>query len=521
MRLLSSNSAPRARQPRAGFEPDRRRRCFAAARRGRRVAIARSRTNRDAGEDRRGAIDRLSDRRSPRHLGPSNREGQGPAADRGSQRQRAAGRLRCEIRRDPRPRDRHQRRAVGEGLQVPSERRRRAKLCLGERDLVLAERHRGREVVRVERADQHHGEEPPLAPGQDRLGRVLQIVGGSVVGRVRAERGRRRGDRCSIGRPLLRVLGEHPPDERVERSRRVGPELGDLRRLLEEDFPEDGHDVLAAEGRDAGEALEEHAPERKDVRASVERGPAARLLGRHVAGRPDEHSSGREVQCLSHHPGDAEIEHLDAADVAADQEEVGRLEIAMHDPLRVHRGEDLGDAGEELHALVDGELAPGEEAAEVLALEPFHHEIGQACGRLAVSDVMHDAGVAQTGEDLDLLREPHPVDGVIVEQHLDGDWLPGRPVARPEDLAHPAGARARLDFKSFSDDITHQYCTSLSSALSLVQRSLEAPTPAAFGTVVSQLLGRLEAYSLLPVVDYPRATRAQEMLDTISPKDRE
>jgi hypothetical protein len=35
------------------------------------------------------------------------------------------------------------------------------------------------------------------------------------------------------------------------------------------------------------------------------------------------------------------------------------------------------------------------------------------------------------------------------------------------------------------------------------------------------LLDRLEAYSLLPVANHPRATRARELLDTISPKDRE
>lgn len=35
------------------------------------------------------------------------------------------------------------------------------------------------------------------------------------------------------------------------------------------------------------------------------------------------------------------------------------------------------------------------------------------------------------------------------------------------------------------------------------------------------LLDRLEVYSLLPVEGYPRAARARELLDTISPKDRE
>jgi hypothetical protein len=35
------------------------------------------------------------------------------------------------------------------------------------------------------------------------------------------------------------------------------------------------------------------------------------------------------------------------------------------------------------------------------------------------------------------------------------------------------------------------------------------------------LLDRIESYSLLPVAEYPRAARARELLDTISPKDRE
>ena len=69
------------------------------------------------------------------------------------------------------------------------------------------------------------------------------------------------------------------------------------------------------------------------------RGPhvaiAARLLGRHVAGRADDHAGARRAAC-AREARDAEVEQLDAVDrVAVGQEQVARLDVAMHHAVRV------------------------------------------------------------------------------------------------------------------------------------------------------------------------------------------
>ena len=105
--------------------------------------------------------------------------------------------------------------------------------------------------------------------------------------------------------------------------------------------------------------LVEHDTERPDVRALVD-GLALRLLWRHVGGsaKDDAHlrhrrrGEGREsstsAHCASpvaagavHRLGESEIQHLHRA-VIADLD-VGRLEIAMNDPVLVRRFERVGD----------------------------------------------------------------------------------------------------------------------------------------------------------------------------------
>ena len=103
---------------------------------------------------------------------------------------------------------------------------------------------------------------------------------------------------------------------------------------------------IAIERAPAGQQLEQHRAEREHIRAFVRR-LAADLFRRHVAGRA-EHRVSRGPQWRRHRPsieiriadaklGDAEVENLHAP-VARDHH-VLRLEIAVHDPLRVRRGE--------------------------------------------------------------------------------------------------------------------------------------------------------------------------------------
>src|SRR5512132_1164032 len=73
---------------------------------------------------------------------------------------------------------------------------------------------------------------------------------------------------------------------------------------------EDGHRVLAREGRLPAEALVEHAAEREDVGARVDVARAPRLLGRHVRGGTEDRA-GRRLRPRAG-AGDAEVDQLDA-----------------------------------------------------------------------------------------------------------------------------------------------------------------------------------------------------------------
>ena len=124
------------------------------------------------------------------------------------------------------------------------------------------------------------------------------------------------------------------------------------RRLLRHDADDEVGDIVAGKGALAGEHLEEHAAERPDVGAFVDR-LALRLLRAHVGGGPDDHAQPaghrghrrrqRRVRraLVGHRLGEAEIEDLDA--VVGRELDVGRLQVAMDDPLLVRRVERLGD----------------------------------------------------------------------------------------------------------------------------------------------------------------------------------
>src|SRR5690606_39096056 len=92
-------------------------------------------------------------------------------------------------------------------------------------------------------------------------------------------------------------------------------------------------------------------------------------------------------------PGDAEIEHLDLLDLAAGQEQVAGLEIAVDDAAGVSGAEGLGEPRRELDGLARGERRAREAALEALAVEPLHGEEQLARGHLAVGEVTDDAGM--------------------------------------------------------------------------------------------------------------------------------
>ena len=154
--------------------------------------------------------------------------------------------------------------------------------------------------------------------------------------------------------------------------------------------------VLAGERTLAGERLVEAAAERPHVGARIGGQPAG-LLGTHVRRgaeqRPRARRLGgqgggvREVTeragggaaatrlrslLVGHRLGETEVEDLDPAVVR--ELDVGRLEIAMQDPLLVRRLESLGDLEEQRQRLLDRDRTARDARRQVLALDQLHDE---------------------------------------------------------------------------------------------------------------------------------------------------
>ena len=188
---------------------------------------------------------------------------------------------------------------------------------------------------------------------------------------------------------------------------------------------------LAVEEPLAGEHLEEHDAEGPDVGALVDR-LAARLLGRHVGGRAEDHARLRCRVCASVGDcdrsaddaasarvagpglGEAEVEHLDLA--VRRQLDVRGLEVAVDDALLVGFLERLGDLPRDRERLVDGDRPALQPRREVLALDELHHqEVGpspvlERRGLEAVE--VRDVRVVERGEQLRLALEAREPLGV-------------------------------------------------------------------------------------------------------------
>ncbi len=101
--------------------------------------------------------------------------------------------------------------------------------------------------------------------------------------------------------------------------------------------------------------------------------------------------------------GEPEIKQLDP--VVGGKHDVGRLDVAMNDPLRVRigkRGKNLGDV---INTLAEVEPRAAKPGIERLAFHELHDH--QQVLSLAKRGVQPgNIGVAQTGQHPDLAREP-------------------------------------------------------------------------------------------------------------------
>ena len=134
----------------------------------------------------------------------------------------------------------------------------------------------------------------------------------------------------------------------------------------------------AVERRPTAEHLEEHGAHRKEVGARVHF-ETARLLGRHVSRRSEQHAGQRERRGIEE-PGvdrtsEAEIEQLDAV---RREKDVRRLQIAVDDQPPVQRVERGKDGDGRRNRLGWRQRTFLQAIRQRLAFEQLHRQIGLA-----------------------------------------------------------------------------------------------------------------------------------------------
>ena len=320
-------------------------------------------------------------------------------------------------------------------------------LLRGARAIALRERDEqaGRQAGEGER----RGGEGEAMPG-DELPRPIEPRAGERFDRKAGERAAdvvgERGDR---GVALLRILAQRLEADLVEVPRRAARAQAarDLARTLGlalDDLPGEGERAgrLDSERPLPGKQLEQQEPERMDV-GRRRRRLALDLFRRGVARRQQVVDAARQAEVvLLEELGDAEVEELHLA--LAGDEDVRRLEVAVHHQVRMRIGDRVAHLEEDRELGREGESGLGAEAIDRHALDVLEREVRGAVLRDPAVDETRDARMLEPRQDLALAFEPQAelARAHRRRQQLDRDALLEGTVGTlgEEDLAHSAGA---------------------------------------------------------------------------------
>ena len=182
------------------------------------------------------------------------------------------------------------------------------------------------------------------------------------------------GNQLATGREtVVRCLGERLLDDRVNRVGKIGAKAGHERRRLLQVREDDLELAVALERRGARQALVEHAAERVDVRARVDRSTLD-LLWSDVRDRPDERVPGqaRHRRRVSR---EAEVAEVGVLGLARADQDVRRLDVAMDEAEPVGHVERISHLAEQAQRpLVADGLGRVDQLAQVVALDVLHGE---------------------------------------------------------------------------------------------------------------------------------------------------
>ena len=246
------------------------------------------------------------------------------------------------------------------------------------------------------------------------------------------------------------VLLERPSDDAVQLVRQLGIDPHGSRGHPVENAVEDHGRRPASERLPSGSHLVEHGAEREEIGAMVHV-LAPRLLRRHVRHRPQRGAGTGQVDVVrgprrfvwrrsgprrGRHLGQPEVEDLGVA--PGRHEDVGRLDVAVHDALHVRGIEGVRQLRPEVEDALGAQGAPADARPQRLALEQLHHQevaavmLANVVNRADVRVVERRGGARLPAEPGDRLL----VLGERLRQELECH-LPAEPrVLGPIDLAH-------------------------------------------------------------------------------------
>jgi len=144
---------------------------------------------------------------------------------------------------------------------------------------------------------------------------------------------------------------------------------------------QDGLGRVALEGGTSGQQFVGEHADSVDVGTVIEMGIAGRLLRSHVRRRADCHARSRTLggaAGFAHGLGHPEVGDQR---MAATQQDVVRLDVAMHDPMAVGAGQRIHHLPDDPHRLVDRQFPfAGEPMAERLPLDVGHDIVDESIG---------------------------------------------------------------------------------------------------------------------------------------------
>ena len=192
---------------------------------------------------------------------------------------------------------------------------------------------------------------------------------------------------------------------RRNRGRHISAELPQRRRRVHETLINERRKRRPLEWQLARQHFVQHARERIHVAARIKTRLAHSLLGTHVRGRA--HHQARLRQRLFGHVArdvrDAEIHQHRLAFV---QQDVLRLDIAMHESLAVRMIERSRDLARDLQRFVHGQpLSCVQHLAQRLSAHVRHHVIEEIPCLPGIVE-RQDVRVIEPGHDLDFAKKP-------------------------------------------------------------------------------------------------------------------